>query len=233
MKTTIKRNGILLPAVIGLIVPIILFWFGSADLRAQSTGFGPVNAPFALQMDEGNSGPEVTKLQTFLAGNSAIYSEGLVTGYFGPLTKAAVMRFQTAYGISPVGRVGPITLNQLNVVAFGAGAGVSGDTNAPIISGVVVNRTSNTASIQWNTNELTRNKIFYSTQPLVFFETSAPRTEPVILGQQMADDIAYQSNFHSLSLLNLVPGATYYYMIESIDQAGNVSVTWPQTFTAI
>ena len=123
MKTTIKRNSILLPAVIGLIVPIILFWFGSADLRAQSTGFGPVNAPFALQMDECNSGPEVTKLQTFLAGNSAIYPEGLVTGYFGPLTKAAVMRFQTAYGISPVGRVGPITLNQLNVIAFGAGAG--------------------------------------------------------------------------------------------------------------
>lgn len=105
--------------------------------------------------------------------------------------------------------------------------------NAPIISGVVVNRTSNAATVQWNTNELTRDKIFYSSQPLVFFETNAPKTEPLILGQQVLGGVAFQSNYHSISLVNLTPGVTYYYMIQSVDQAGNVSVTWPQIFTSL
>ncbi len=233
MKKLNKNNKISFALVVSLLVSGLVFW--STTTQAQSGGFGPISAPFSIQMDEGDSGSEVTKLQTFLAGNSAIYPEGLVTGYFGPLTRAAVTRFQSAYGISPVGRIGPITINQLNNLAFGTGTtgSVSGDINAPIISGVVINRTSNTASIQWNTNELTRNKVYYSTQPLTFFETNTPKTAPLILGQVVNDNTAYQSNFHSLGLVNLIPGSTYYYMIESIDQAGNVSVSWPQSFVAL
>jgi peptidoglycan hydrolase-like protein with peptidoglycan-binding domain len=42
----------------------------------------------------GSSGAQVSALQQFLAADPAIYPEGLVTGYFGPLTQAAVMRYQ-------------------------------------------------------------------------------------------------------------------------------------------
>ncbi len=64
----------------------------------------------------GMSGDDVRLLQEFLAKDSALYPEGKVTGYFGPATKRAVVRFQKKYGLSPVGRVGPATLAKLNAM---------------------------------------------------------------------------------------------------------------------
>ena len=52
-----------------------------------------------LGLDDSDTDGEVTKLQRFLASNSAIYPEGLITGYFGPLTELAVKRWQAANGI--------------------------------------------------------------------------------------------------------------------------------------
>jgi len=77
---------------------------------------------FTQTLRQGSIGEEVTKLQEFLAQYSEIYPEGLVTGYFGLLTKAAVQRFQEKYGIvsfgSPdttgYGQIGPLTRVQLN-----------------------------------------------------------------------------------------------------------------------
>ena len=42
----------------------------------------------------GSTGADVSTLQTFLATNSTIYPQGLVTGTFGPLTEAAVVNWQ-------------------------------------------------------------------------------------------------------------------------------------------
>ena len=52
---------------------------------------------------------EVSKLQQFLAKDNAIYPEGLVTGYFGSLTEAALKRWQAKNGIQSVGAAGPVT----------------------------------------------------------------------------------------------------------------------------
>ncbi len=58
---------------------------------------------------------QVRCLQQFLKGQGAdIYPEGLVTGYFGRLTKLAVMRFQKKYGIIQTGFVGPLTRSKIN-----------------------------------------------------------------------------------------------------------------------
>ena len=54
----------------------------------------------------GMRGPEVKALQTFLAEDRSIYPEGLVTGWFGPLTRRAVIRFQEKYAadiLTPLG----------------------------------------------------------------------------------------------------------------------------------
>ena len=63
----------------------------------------------------GAKGEEVKELQEFLKSQGTeIYPEGLVTGYFGFLTQAAVRRWQEKYGIESVGIVGPRTLEKLN-----------------------------------------------------------------------------------------------------------------------
>ena len=86
----------------------------------------PASAPFGItsSLDQGSEGPEVVQLQAYLASNSTLYPEGRITGYFGPATERAVKRFQTKYGLPPVGRVGPLTLAKLNEV-FGSGTATS------------------------------------------------------------------------------------------------------------
>ncbi len=57
----------------------------------------------------GKKGIPIESLQKFLIEES-VYPEKLITGYFGPLTKKAVIRFQVKNAIEPAsGFVGPIT----------------------------------------------------------------------------------------------------------------------------
>lgn len=64
---------------------------------------------------------QVSALQKFLTQYPTIYPEGLVTGYFGPLTERAVQRFQAQYGIvssgapdtTGYGVVGPATKEKI------------------------------------------------------------------------------------------------------------------------
>ena len=63
----------------------------------------------------------VKKLQEALKADSSIYPEGLVTGYFGFLTEAAIKRFQVKYNIAKsgnrgYGKFGPLTIAKMNEV---------------------------------------------------------------------------------------------------------------------
>lgn len=58
----------------------------------------------------GMTGEDVEELQKSLSEEPDVYPEGLVTGYFGPLTQKAVKNFQEKYiGIIPTGEVDQIT----------------------------------------------------------------------------------------------------------------------------
>jgi len=48
-------------------------------------------------LKQGMTDAEVTLLQQGLAQDAIVYPAGLVTGYFGPLTKAAVIKFQEKF----------------------------------------------------------------------------------------------------------------------------------------
>ncbi len=73
----------------------------------------------------GERGSEITILQQWLAKDASIYPEGLITGYFGQLTQAAVIRFQNKYAseiLTPwgltngTGFVGSTTRAKLNAL---------------------------------------------------------------------------------------------------------------------
>lgn len=72
---------------------------------------------FTKNLYKGLSDEEVKELQKFLSQYREIYPEGLVTGYFGPLTEKAVKKFQEKNDIPPTGLVGPITREKINDVA--------------------------------------------------------------------------------------------------------------------
>lgn len=54
---------------------------------------------------EGMTDEDIKKIQELLASDSAIYPEGKVTGYFGPLTKEALKRFQRRHGHNETGEI--------------------------------------------------------------------------------------------------------------------------------
>ncbi len=79
---------------------------------------------FAKLLSRGSSDQEVRALQEYLK-QLGDYPEGIISGFFGPLTEAAVKRFQQRFGIPNTGVVGPLTRAKLNELLT-AGAGQSG-----------------------------------------------------------------------------------------------------------
>ncbi len=182
------------------------------------------------QMGVGSRGSNVTQLQQFLATNSQIYPEGIVSGYYGALTQAAVTQFQVAYGIEQVGNVGPITEAKINAL-IGSGFGL--DTRAPIMSNFSISQINpGNATISWDTNKLTRGQVFYDMNPVPASEATGPYQFPWIGGMQAnINSNQNMSNTHQvIQLTNLQPNTTYYYIIRSIDESGNVSMSMNQSF---
>ena len=70
---------------------------------------------FSGDLYYGITSSEVKCLQQFLTNlGTEIYPEALVTGYFGPLTQAAVKRYQALQGIITTGYFGPLTRTAVN-----------------------------------------------------------------------------------------------------------------------
>lgn len=237
MNHTILKKSTTLALIAALFLAGLVFFLQAYTQKAEA-------ATINSSLDIGSTGSDVTSLQTFLAMDASIYPQGLVTGYYGPLTAAAVKRFQARYSIPVVGRVGPMTRAKINDLMLTGGYGTPGAVNtsgAPYIyqtSATVTtgagsatssnpSDTSRRATISWQTNENARAKVFYSPTPLTFSEVSGPKQEPPISGNVQTDDTYTISK--TMVIPNLGNNTTYYYMIEAIDQDGNVSVTWPTT----
>ncbi len=183
------------------------------------------------QLQTGMRGADVSSVQTFLAQDPTMYPQGLVTGYFGFLTKSAVANFQSRNGIPAVGRIGPATLPVMNAqMANGMGGGTvatDGSINAAYISGLAISVSNNSANVSWNTNEAAKGVVYYSTSPLVTYENA--NSVNVSGGFSTMTDANYNMS-QNVSLQNLQANTTYYYMVYTTDQTGNVSVSWPATF---
>lgn len=82
----------------------------------------PASALFSVNLRFGMQSSDVYKLQRLLATDSEVYPEGIVSGYFGQMTKEAVQRFQIKHSIvssdkdAGYGSVGPKTRAKLQEV---------------------------------------------------------------------------------------------------------------------
>lgn len=86
--------------------------------QAATGGFSAASRRFTVQLKVGAENNDVKQLQEILV-REEVYPEGIISGYFGSLTKKAVQRFQEKYGIAKsadvgYGEVGPNTRAKLN-----------------------------------------------------------------------------------------------------------------------
>ena len=190
---------------------------------AQTMSINAVSSSLYRQLDLGMSGSDVSSLQTYLASDATLYPEGFVTGYFGVLTEAAVGRYQTRNGLESVGRVGPQTLAKLGASVTGgnstSGTGGSDDFSAPSLSNINVRTSANSATFVWNTNEPALASVTYGgSWPFSF------ASAPVVQGT------GGLSTYQTVTIYNLQPHTSYYYVLMSTDPAGNVNQTVGQQF---
>jgi hypothetical protein len=94
-------------------------------IKSERGGASSANFLFQRNLHFRSRGENVRKLQEILSQDKEVYPQGLVTGYFGPLTYRAVIRFQEKYAeeiLKPlgfkkrIGFVGFLTRKKLNEI---------------------------------------------------------------------------------------------------------------------
>ena len=115
---------------------------GQTITKTISTPSG-ITITITKTLKVGSKNSEVKALQQALAQDKTIYPEGLATGYYGPATRNAIIRFQKKYGIEPVGYVGPQTRKKLNEIY-----GQAQTSQASSASSVTIQGTTKAQQIQ-------------------------------------------------------------------------------------
>ncbi|HEV8666428.1 MAG TPA: peptidoglycan-binding domain-containing protein [Candidatus Paceibacterota bacterium] len=101
---------LLVAAAVNLAFSVVPPTFAHAQSIGESISPSCLIIPVNLAVgskDSAANGNAVTRLQDYLRASGFLSFAS--TGYYGPLTAAAVSDFQTFYGVSAVGAVGPLT----------------------------------------------------------------------------------------------------------------------------
>jgi len=212
-------------------------------------------------LNYGMRGDDVKLLQEMLATDPDIYPEGLTTGYFGPLTRNAVKRFQKVAGIEQVGIVGPKTTAKINEI-LKEGAGKSGKVPPGLLIAPGI-----------------RKKLGFAPQPLpgqelppgISKKLGEGDTTPPVISEVTATDITATSTMvtwltdeeadskvwydtstplvitgstptesssdlvlnHEVELFSLTPSTTYYFIVSSTDSALNTTSSAEEAFNTL
>ena len=99
------------------ITPIARVNYGDTPTNQPTTPPTYTSDTFTRSLTLGSRGTDVVQLQTILETKGfLVMPAGVGKGYFGPLTRAALARYQASVGISPaVGFFGPITRNYISL----------------------------------------------------------------------------------------------------------------------
>ncbi|MEK7135514.1 MAG: peptidoglycan-binding domain-containing protein, partial [Patescibacteria group bacterium] len=108
-----------------------------AQLSALQGGTTSVGTTFTADLTVGSTGAQVSALQQVLVSNGyLVMPSGVAMGYFGSLTKSAVMKWQAAVGLPSTGFFGPMSRAKLNG-STGATGTVPGTTIGGVTSGTI------------------------------------------------------------------------------------------------
>src|SRR3989338_1742282 len=126
-----------------------------ASLQGSSV---PAGASITSDLTIGSTGAQVVALQSALvAQGHLVMPAGVAMGYFGSLTKAAVIKWQAANGVPNTGYFGPLSRAKFNGSAgatgtvpgatVGSGVSVGGTISTPGAEGTItVSKNPNPAS---------------------------------------------------------------------------------------
>ena len=205
---------------------------------------------------QGMSGEDVKLLQEVLATDTDVYPEGLVTGYFGPLTKNAVKKFQKIAGIEQVGLVGPKTSARINEL-LEEGAGKSGKvppglliasgirkklgfTPLPLSGqklppGIAKKPGPDILEVEATDITATSAGITWTTDKKadssVWYSTESPL---VVVTDSTLNAISTDFVLdHYITLSDLIQGTIYYFIVNSTDKAGNKEISGQEEFTTL
>ncbi|MBI5134506.1 MAG: peptidoglycan-binding protein [Candidatus Taylorbacteria bacterium] len=108
---------------------------------AKAAVSSQASVSFAKDLTVGSSGADVTALQNAIGVSPA-------TGYFGSITKAAVVKYQASKGLPATGYVGPLTRAELNKGSSMTTGGTTNTGSTPVVnSGVEGTLTVEKASV--------------------------------------------------------------------------------------
>jgi len=212
-------------------------------------------------LSRGMRGEEVTMLQEILATDPGIYPEGLVTGYFGPLTERAVKKFQQKAGIETVGVVGPKTKAKINEL-LEEGAGKSGKVPPGLLIAPGIRKKLGytpevpagqdlppgiakkvgTPGEEDEVPPVISDVISTSTtanSSIIQWSTDEEATSKVYYGTSTPLDTTTASYVeesalvleHELTLSGLTASTTYYFVVSSADASSNESTSSEESFT--
>lgn len=95
---TIDRES-LIERIRGLVAELLALRSKMSEVQAE------IKEEIRVGLSEGMTGDDIKKVQGILATDKDIYPEGMVTGYFGPLTKNALRRFQQKFELKVTGEI--------------------------------------------------------------------------------------------------------------------------------
>lgn len=108
--------------------------------------------------------------------------------------------------------------NSTRAMSLGYPLALMDDTTPPqTVEVTAVMSDTTTALVTWTTNEFATSEVMYGAQ-----SGSYPQT---------VSDPLYVKE-HALALADVIPGATYYYKVRSVDRSGNATTSSEYSFTA-
>lgn len=110
-------------------------------------------------LQKGMRDNDVKQLQQMLATDASVYPEGLITGYFGPLTQKAIKLFQQKNGLATTGKINIKTLDKINAVIKNANVNISANKFTPSLIAPTVSSITNVSKVAIKENNLIQPQI--------------------------------------------------------------------------